>query len=365
MFLNKTLLLLVFLSYSAFYSSYSQNRTDTTLPEHLLDNMHVSGQWFLTYKTQQQPVSDNLFTLKRGYLTFKENFTDMLSIRFTQDITLDKEGTDMGNIEMRLKYCHLKIKPQNIALLSHSYIEIGLVHRPWLGFEEKINHYRVQGTMFLERVDLYNSADFGATFVSLLGGEINKDFQNKTGTKQIGKYGSLAVGVYNGAGYHAIEKNKNKTIEARLTLRPLHKLFPGLKISYNGAYGKGNSTQNPAFQLNSFFASHESRYSTITGHYYFGKGNSFGTFADSTGNAYKNSASSAFIELKHPSTNFTLFGRYDHFLSEQETDYVTERWIGGIAYYFYKRSKIILDTDYFNQNGQTHHFYEAAIEIKF
>jgi hypothetical protein len=298
-------------------------------------------------------------------LTFKKQLNDIFSVRFTQDITLDREGGDAGNVELKMKYCYLKIAPSDIDLLTHSYFEVGLVHRPWLDFEQEINNYRVQGTMFLERIGMYNSADFGVTFVSLLGGKINQNFIKRTGTEQIGKLGSFALGVYNGGGYHAIEQNKNKTIEGRLTLRPLYRVLPGIKLSYNFAYGSGNTTENPAFHLNSVFLSHESKYFNLSGQYFFGKGNSSGTgiSVDST-NAFQNTGYSMFCEFSVPHTPLAVFGRYDT-RQTKHMNYLSERWIGGICYYFYKTCKLLVDIDYADLGGTSTNIYEAAVEIDF
>ncbi len=349
-------------SFSSFQGIIRGN--DTTSFSNLFQETHIHGHWFLSYQYQHLANRHNI-TLKRGYVTFIQKLNNLFSVRFTQDITLDKEGDDAGNIEMRLKYCYIKISPKNIDILKNSYFEIGMVHRPWLDFEQGINTYRVQGTMFLERIGMYNSADFGATFISLIGGEINKEFQKKTDTRQIGRIGSIAIGIYNGSGYHAIEKNNNKTFESRVTLRPLYKIAPGIKISYNAAYGKGNNKENPDFHLNSFFLSHESSYSIVTAQYYKGKGNSSGSLSDTTGKAYKNKGYSFFSEFKIPKTKLAIFGRYDYFFSNQDINIKSQRWIGGISYYFYKKSKFLLDIDQYIVDGDRLNLFEAAIEINF
>ncbi len=361
---KKRFLLLTVLFISTYCISLKIKANDSISSSNFLHKTQVYGQWFLKYLYQESDNSNNI-SLKRSYLTFKQQLNNSFSIRFTQDITLDKEGGDAGNVEMRLKYCYLKISPKNIDVLKNAYFEVGLVHRPWLDFEQDVNKYRVQGSMFLERSGMYNSADFGVTFVSLLGGGINKEFQKKTGTKQIGRLGSISMGIYNGGGYHAIEKNNNKTFEARLTIRPLFKIAPGIKFSYNAAYGKGNTPESPDFQLNSFFISHESRYTIATAQYYTGKGNSSGSLSDSTGTAYKNNGYSFFSEIKIPKSKLALFGRYDNFFSNQETNFKSQRWIGGISYYFYKKNKFIIDVDQYITNGAIQNYYEAAIEINF
>ena len=98
---------------------------------------------------------------------------------------------------MSLAY-HVNEGFPDFSLFSKPFIEFGLVHRPWLDFEEHINHYRVQGTMFLERNKIFNSADYGVTFVSNFGGEMGKEYKKRTNSSHLGKYGSIAVGIYNG-----------------------------------------------------------------------------------------------------------------------------------------------------------------------
>jgi hypothetical protein len=332
-------------------------------------NQHFEGQWFLGYRYSDLKNEEiNKFTLKRSYITFKHKFNDRLDVRFTQDITLDTEGDDAGNIETRLKYCYLNVNLEDFAFVSDPYIEGGLVHRPWLDFEQKINHYRVQGTMFLERIGLFNSADFGFSFGGLLGGKVSENYRKEVNSKYPGKYGSFAIGVYNGAGYHALEKNNNKTLEGRLTLRPFPSTVPGLQISYNTAYGKGNNKMNPDFIINSGFLSFEARSFTLTAQYYKGRGNSKGSFADTLGNAYTNEGYSFFGEYKVPGTKFTVFARYDKFFCQNNKMLDNQRFIGGIGYYFYKNSKFIVDVDYFMPESPTlkdQSIFEAVIEIKF
>lgn len=118
---------------------------------------------------------------------------------------------------------------------------------PWLDYEEHVNWYRCQDTIFIERNSTFNSADFGLTFVSLLGGEMSEEYQRKVNNKYPSRYGSMAFGVYNGGGYHASEKNENKVLEGRLTVRvrPLPDIIPGFQLSYFGITGKGNKEEEP------------------------------------------------------------------------------------------------------------------------
>ncbi|HOH99202.1 MAG TPA: hypothetical protein PLE85_01565 [Bacteroidales bacterium] len=327
-----------------------------------LQNSAFSGQWFLSYLMKDE--GDDLtshFTLKRGYLTFTKEFSKTLSIRFTQDITLDEEGTDAGNIEMRLKYCYLKINTHAFPLLRDGYVEVGLVHRPWLDFEEKINRYRVQGMMFLERQRIMNSADFGFTFVNLLGGKLQSEYRKGSAASLPGRYGSFAIGIYNGGGYHAIENNRNKTIEGRISIRPLPDHIPGFQVSYHGVRGKGNTGSSPVFKVDHAFVSFENNFLSLTAQQVWGNGNAAGTFVNEAGAAILTSGMSFFGELRYPSSGFAVFSRWDDFHANTG---ITSA-MGGIAYYFMNDSKAIAQIDRQSTDGQIRWIYELAIELKF
>lgn len=323
-----------------------------TLPK----TFSIKGDWFMAHQWLVPNQDNNAFKLKRGYLTVESRFNDRFSVRYTQDITIDDEGDDAGNVELRFKYCYLKAQLPDVSFFRHSYVEVGLVHRPWIDFEEHINDYRVQGEMYLERSKLINSADFGLTYVTLLGGKMDGDYQQSVSNSYPGKYGSIAVGVYNGAGYHALEANNNKTVETRFTLRPFPEGLPGLQFSYNMAVGKGNDSLQSDFQLNSFYVSYESEYLTLATQYYTGKGNMSGTYHG------HNTGYSLFGEFVIPKTKLMLFSRYDRFNPGG-----SDAWqviVGGIGYRFYKQNKILFDIDW-SDRSTLRKIYEVALEIKF
>ena len=329
----------------------------------------TEGQWFLGFRAGENP--DKVFTeftLKRGYITIKHDLSEKLTVRFTQDITLDQEGMDKGNVEMRLKYCYLNLNLNDFFIFNEPTFEFGLVHRPWIDFEQAINDYRVQGTMFLERSGVINSADFGVTFSSMLGGKMNEAYLKRINSNFPGKYGTFSIGIYNGGGYHALERNQNKTIESRFTLRPFPDKIAGLQLSYNLAYGKGNSNLNPDFYINSGFLSYENRFWTLTAQYYKAKGNASGSYADSLGNASFNQGYSLFGDYTIPNTRFSIFGRYDLFDSQKMPFPDNQRYIVGLGYQFYKKNKLVIDMDYLDiqtNDAFDRRIYEAMIEIHF
>lgn len=293
----------------------------------LNQKIDISGQWFLAFNNASEI---NQFVLKRGYFTIQTKMNDVFSIRYTQDITLDQEGNDEGNVEIRLKYLFLKIKLDQIEFLKDSYLEVGLVHRPWLDFEQKVNTYRVQGKMFLERYSIIGSADFGIFYKGLIGGKIDKNYQARVTNHNPGKYGSFALGIHNGGGYHTIEQNNNKTLEGRFTIRPFYAIYPGLQLSCAFTYGKANTTNNmDDFVTNLLYISSETELGTFTGQYFTGKGDYSGKYIDEQNNSIKSTGISVFGELRIPNTNFSIFGRFDDFELHKDnigrTQYV-HRW---------------------------------------
>lgn len=349
--MKKLLLLFILLAYSFGSNSSVVN-----------NNIDISGQWFLAFNNASEI---NQFALKRGYFTIKTKMNDVFSARYTQDITLDKEGNDAGNVEIRLKYLYLKIKLDQFALLKNSHLEIGLVHRPWLDFEQSINKYRVQGKMFLERYSIINSADFGMFYKGLIGGKIDKIYQSKVTNKNPGKYGSYSIGIHNGGGYNAIEQNNNKTLEGRFSLRPFHEMYPGLQLTYAFTYGKANTESNlNDFNMNLLYLSSETSLGTFTGTYFIGKGDYGGKYIDEQNMSINYIGYSFFGELKIPKTKFSIFGRLDNFDLGEDKIEEQNTYIGGLSYRFLK-SKVLFNLDYQKNPEETNKNYEIALEIGF
>lgn len=353
-------------------TNYAQEETNslTETIQKLMNGISISGQWFLGYQTGRKGgVTDNEFLLKRGYITFRKTFNENLSARFTQDVSVDRDGDGEGDIEIRLKYGFLKYEFESASFLTNPQIDFGLVSRPWIDFEQTINPYRVQGSMFLERYGILSSADYGITFQSLIGGELDDDYKKKVNKNFAGKYGSFSFGIYNGGGYHAIEKNENKLLEGRLTIRPLPELLTGFQLTYIGAIGKGNIESSPNHNLHSVFTSYETQLLSATANIYKGRGFEDGRNVDKDGIAPLNSGYSLFGNFNIPYIPFSLFARYDYFNSEISSKETTsERTILGVAYNFLQGSKIIIDYDYVKKSNSIKpydYIFEAAIEIRY
>lgn len=321
-----------------------------------LKGLKVGMLAYLDYSNGVKPEPDdessyNEFRLTRGYLTVKKEILPWMHARMTLDIHQDDEG----DYKERIKYLYAELRPPDLGPLTSMKSEIGVGHIPWLDFEEHINPYRCQGTMAVERAGTFNSADAGVSIRGYSAGKL-EDAEESTGSHYYdGRYGSWHVGVYNGGGYHASEKNNNKVVEGRLTLRPVPKVVPGLQLSYFGIYGEGNTEAAPDYVVNLGMLSYQQPWVTFTAQYFQTKGNAKGKWVDADGDALKTDGYSFFGKLKLPvlDKKLSLFARYDHF-NQDKNDEISSHadydlYIGGLAYDVYKGNMLLLvyeATDY-------------------
>ncbi len=310
-------------------------------------NLSIGSTSYLSYESSLKDgdFANGRFKINRSYITIKKNLLDHLSF----GITIDAHQDETGYMKAILKYIYANFNFNDWAFITSPNIEFGIVHTPWLDFEEHTNYYRMQGTMFMERSKLFNSADFGFTVCGLIGGKIDEDYQKNVNKKYPGKYGSFAFGIYNGGGYHSLENTENKTFKSRLTIRPLPQIIPGLQLSYFGIFGKGNKSYGldsiPEWLNHAFMLSYEHKYFTLTGQFVTGKGNQKGDFVFDTYKASEISGYSTFLEIK-PDDNWKGIIRYDNFDKNINLDNdLEQRIIVGIGYDFGDHNILILDYD--------------------
>jgi len=359
----KFFLLILIFSSLFFPVRLGAQTTDTTSLAKIVSASDISGQWFLVYHYQLDNKA-NAFQLKRGFFTIKTKLNSYLSTRYTQDITMDSEGDDAGNIEIRIRYLYLKLVPHKFEVLKNTFFEFGLVHRPWLDFEQSINNYRVQGKMFAEDFEIINSADLGLTYMGELGKKMNNAYTRTVNPKSIGRYGSFAIGVYNGGGYHAFEQNRNKTFETRLTVRPLPDFAPGLQFTYTNAFGSGNTTAPKVpFAMHLWYLSAEHTYFVGAVQYLRATGNFSGNKVDIQGLPLKSMGYALLGELKSPQTNMALFARFSN-LSFSDNHSAMSELSSGITYRFAK-NKIVAYYTVRDDNYIKNKYLELALEIAF
>jgi len=110
--MKRTTLLLTLLF--MFFTGRAQDQSAN--PNSIIRNSTISGEWFLGFGYNDGTEISQV-NLKRGYLTVKSRLNDI----------------------------YLEIDLKRNELLRNTYFELGLVHRPWIHFEQKLTGYRVQG----------------------------------------------------------------------------------------------------------------------------------------------------------------------------------------------------------------------------
>jgi len=322
-----------------------------------IDSVKIGGLWYLSYQhgnsysgTVDQTASYSTFRIKRGYLNIRADLQPWLEVRITPDVTQDATG----DLKVRLKYLYAKFKAQGNNILNKPYIEVGVVHMPWLDFEEHINRFRMQDTMFMERNHLFNSADMGFTVGSNFGRELPEEYRENVNDHYAGRYGSWQFGIYNGGGYHASEKNRNKVVEGRGTLRPLPNSLPGFQVSLFGIHGKVNlpdpdaPAELPDYRVLAGMISYEHKYFVLSGQWHWGEGNASGTASNPDGRARPHNGSSYFSEVRFTAErNLSFIWRYDRFRTDADDPQsdLHERLILGFAWQMFKKNYWLVDYD--------------------
>ena len=324
------------------------------------------------------------FEITRGYLNFQAKITPWLSFRLTPDVHRE----DNGDLNVRIKYAYAGLKFPDFGFLTNIKAEIGQGHFPWLDFQEHINPYRCQGTMPRERAGTFNSADVGLGIMGYFGGKLPKEYLESL-TRHYplydhyaGKFGSWHFGLYNGAGYHAKERNSNKAFEGRITLRPFghtSSFWRGLQLSYFFIRGEGNreageelgdlltdpsrADEYPEYDVDLFMISYQHPWFVLTAEYSTSSGNNSGKWVRPDGRALDTELWSIFGDVTLPffREKLHLFARYDRFDPDKDNVWTNghgddkyQLYLVGFAYQLHQKNMLLIDaewTNYEKNNG--------------
>lgn len=281
----------------------------------------------------------NAFDITRAYINVVGKFTDGVGIRVTPDIY---RVTD-GSLGFRLKYAYATWTPEKSPLTA----KFGLIHTPWLDWEEALWDYRMQGSMALERfrsvagAGYLSSADFGAG----VDGKFGDDKVN------------FQIGAYDGEFYSKPEGDSYKDLEARVSVRVLEtddfSRVGGLRVT--GYAGIGTPTGGGRRNRYIGMVSYKSKMFTLAGEY--------GRARDRLDNEPPVSGTPAppapvpqvdsdvlsfFGVLNVPHSKVGIIGRYD--LQKPDTDLddnKQERLIAGVSYQLSPQVRLLADLDNF------------------
>jgi hypothetical protein len=261
----------------------------------------------------------NAFDVTRAYLNINAQVSSNVRFRFTPDVRRATDGSLAGTLTVRVKYAFAQF--DNVT--PRGWIRLGMHQTPWLDFEESINRYRVQGTMFSEREGLIpGSADFGAGYFTPLPKG----------------YGEIQAGVYNGEGYALAEANKYKSVQSRITVRPLtgRGIWNGLRVS--GSYNAGWYAADRPRRLGIVMGSFEHPNVVATVQHVAATENPVPGAASNT----ERSGNSAFVEVRQGVSGWAGLARVDLFdPNTSVTSNSLRRAIAGGGYWFvWPRSRV-------------------------
>jgi hypothetical protein len=262
---------------------------------------------FLEYNADLHEQDNfNAFDVTRGYFNVKAQLSDTVRARFTTDVRPTTDASLNTNLAVRLEYAYLDAKVSDNASLI-----FGMHETPWLTFEESVNRYRVQGTMFAERQGLIpGPSDLGVSV--LAKGDIVE----------------AHVGVYNGEGYGRAELDKYKSVQGRVTVHPFSDDDTSGKVRLSGFYSYGWYAKDRPRDVAIVMGSYENTNVAATAQYLYAKDNPFvATTLDRRG-------LSIFGEGRQGLTGWAGLGRVDFFDPDTTTENdQTRRYIFGGAHW--------------------------------
>lgn len=334
-----------------------------------LKGLKIGTQLFFSFQNgntwsgvRNESTSTSAFAVKRAYLDVNWDVAPWLSARVTHNIY----GTTLsgGQYVFRLKYAYANFHWKGNDFFNTPFVEAGIIRTPWIDFEEQVNRFRCVEPTFLDRNGIMASADIGVETGANLGPELSGAFKSDTSNRFAGRWGSWALGFYNGGGYTTGEKNMNKAFEWRLSIRPFGESVPaltGLQLHWSGIQGKGNVAPDtsqatvvppPNLAVNYYGLTYQSKYVNAEALWYNGRGNLAGTAVDLTS---KDRAGlpmrgyTAFIEARFTKNRkWGTFIRYDRMDPNTDEPHAYDKDIQvytdlGVAFWMFKANALVLD----------------------
>ena len=269
----------------------------------------------------------NNFDITRAYLNVLGRLAGGVTTRLTFDVQrfgaipgTAPQATD-NSLRVRLKYAFVTYTPQGSALTYKA----GLIHTPWLDWEEALWDYRMQGQMAIERAGYMSAADYGV-------GADGKWMADKV---------NFQFTVVNGTFYSNTSTGQTKDAQARVSVRVLDtndsSRVGGLRITGYAGYGRA-----PTGDRNRFIGmiSYRTKQITLAGE---AATTQDGQLGATSGHVY-----SGFGVYKFPQSKAAVIARVD--ITHKQSGAVDKqtRFIGGVSYQLTPNWRLLGDWDYAN-----------------
>jgi hypothetical protein len=267
----------------------------------------------------------NNFDITRAYVNVLGRLAGGVTTRVTVDVqrfgSLGAGNPTDNSLRLRLKYAFATYTPQGSPITFKG----GLIHTPWLDWEEALWDYRVQGAMAMDRAGYMSAADYGV-------GVDGKWMADKV---------NFQFTVVNGTFYSNTSTGQGKDAQARVSVRVLDtndsSRVGGLRITGYAGYGRA-----PTGDRNRFIGmvSYRSRQITLAGE---AATTQDGQLGATNGHVY-----SAFGVYKFPQSKAAVIARVD--VTHKQAGAVDKqtRFIGGLSYQLSPNWRLLGDWDYAN-----------------
>jgi hypothetical protein len=300
----------------------------------------VSGLAYTQFSYNDFPTAGvhlNGFSVQRAYINVIGRFGEIVT-----RVTADVAPAAVGNQLYRLKYAYAAYTPTGSALTY----KMGLIHTPFLDFEEALWDYRVQGSMALDRNGYLTSSDAGVG----IDGKWNSDAVN----------GQLTL--VNGEGYSGGTGDNRKDLEARVSAR-LSPTDDGSRVGgirLTGYAGFGKMTGGGSRDVYLGMLSYRSNQFTLAGEFASTKGNLAAT-TTATGRVI-----SAFGVYHFTASKAAVIARVD--IVDPNTSVANDkqtRLIGGLSYQLSPNVRLLADLENLSFEAGTTAHNTALFQTQF
>lgn len=282
----------------------------------------VTGVIYTQYQYTDVPVANkSSFDVTRAYVNVLGRLANGITTRLTTDVY--RFGAD-NSLQIRLKYAFAAWTPTGSSLTY----KLGMIHTPWVDFEETLWDYRMQGSIAVDRNGYMTSSDMGFG----VDGRWNNDQVN------------AQFALVNGEGYAGGPGDFRKDFEARVSyrLQPTddNSRVGGLRLS--GYLGVGKATGGADRNRYLGMLSYRKTQFTVAGEYVSVKdGGVTGSIISAFG-----------VYHLSPPSKISLIGRVD--IVDPDNNVANNgntRIIGGASYQLSPNVRMLADLDRVKPQG--------------
>ncbi len=285
----------------------------------------VTGLVYTQFLYQLKDTANhvNNFDITRAYVNVLGKFAGGVGTRVTFDVN---RPTGDNSLRYRLKYAYATYTPTGSDLT----FKLGLIHTPWLDWEEALWDYRMQGQMAFERAGYGSAADFGA------------GVDGKWGPDKV----NMQVTLVNGEGYSGGGGDQRKDVMGRVSVRVLDtddsSRVGGLRITAYGQYGKPTGGGERQRLLG--MVSYRTKHLTLAGEALVARDSvTAPVTVEQNGHLF-----TAFGVYKVPASKVAVLARVDIWHKQAGATDKQTRIIGGVSYQLSPNWRLLGDWDYVN-----------------